>query len=160
MATSRHSSHTTRVGDRGPRYFILFISIMLLFFMLFPRYFNNVGHDISVTGIFLLRKFHLGKFHQENSSYGKFLLWKIHPMENSSYGKFLLWKIPPMENSSHGKFLLWKIPPMENSTYGKFHLWKSPYGKFHLWKIPPTENSSHGKFLLWKFPPPIFIVNF
>ena len=30
----------------------------------------------SVTGKFLLRKFHLGKFHLENSSYGKFLLWK------------------------------------------------------------------------------------
>ena len=29
-----------------------------------------------VTGIFLLRKFHLRKFHLENSSYGKFLLWK------------------------------------------------------------------------------------
>ena len=28
----------------------------------------------SVTGKFLLRKFHLGKFHLENSSYGKFLL--------------------------------------------------------------------------------------
>ena len=32
--------------------------------------------DIGVTGKFLLRKFHLGKFHLENSSYGKFLLWK------------------------------------------------------------------------------------
>ena len=71
----------------------------------------------------------------ENSSYGKFLIWKIPPMENSSYGKFLLWKIPPMENSSYGKFLQWKIPPMENSTYGKFN----------LWKIPPTENSTYGK---------------
>ena len=29
-----------------------------------------------VTGKFLLRKFHLGKFHLENSSYGKFLLMK------------------------------------------------------------------------------------
>ena len=32
--------------------------------------------DLIVTGIFLLRKFHLGKFHLDNSSYGKFLLWK------------------------------------------------------------------------------------
>ena len=29
-----------------------------------------------MTGKFLLRKFHLGKFHLENSSYGKFLLMK------------------------------------------------------------------------------------
>ena len=45
---------------------------------------------VAVTGKFLLRKFHLGKFHRENSSYGKFLLWKIPPMENSTYGKFHL----------------------------------------------------------------------
>ena len=32
--------------------------------------------DDGVLGKFLLRKFHLGKFHMENSSYGKFLLMK------------------------------------------------------------------------------------
>ena len=93
-----------------------------------------VQMDCCVTGKFLLRIFHLGKFHRENSSYGKFLLWKI----------------PPMENSTYGKFHPWKIQPMENSTYGKFHLRKSPYGKFHLWKIPPAENSTYGQFNLWK----------
>ena len=67
-----------------------------------------------VTGKFHLRKFHQGKFHRENSSYGKFLLWKIPPMENSTYGKFHLWKIPPTENSTYGKFPLRKIPPTEN----------------------------------------------
>ena len=37
----------------------------------------------SVTGKFLLRKFHLGKFYLENSSYGKFLLWKNNVAGNS-----------------------------------------------------------------------------
>ena len=37
----------------------------------------------TVTGKFLLRKFHLGKFHLENSSYGKFLLWKNNVAGNS-----------------------------------------------------------------------------
>ena len=37
----------------------------------------------AVTGKFLLRKFHLGKFHLENSSYGKFLLWKNNIAGNS-----------------------------------------------------------------------------
>ena len=36
-----------------------------------------------VTGKFLLRKFHLGKFHRENSSNGKFLLWKNNVAGNS-----------------------------------------------------------------------------
>ena len=36
---------------------------------------KNVLNNV-VTGKSLLRKFHLGKFHLENSSYGKFLLWK------------------------------------------------------------------------------------
>ena len=31
---------------------------------------------LTVTGKFILRKFHLGKFDLENSSYGKFRLWK------------------------------------------------------------------------------------
>ena len=75
-----------------------------------------------VTGKFLLRKFHLGKFHQENSSYGKFLLWKIPRMENSSYGKLHLWKIPPTENSTYGKFPLRKIPPTENLIIRFFFL--------------------------------------
>ena len=67
-----------------------------------------------MLGKFLLRKFHLGKCLRENSSYWKFLIWKIPPMDNSSYEKFLLWKIHPMENSTYGKFHLWKIPPTEN----------------------------------------------
>ena len=36
-----------------------------------------------VTGKFLLRKFYLGKFRRENSSYGKFLLWKNNVAGNS-----------------------------------------------------------------------------
>ena len=64
-------------------------------------------------------KFHLRKFHWENSTYGKFHLWTILPMENSTYGKLHLRKIPPMDNSTYGQFHPWTNPPMDKSTYGK-----------------------------------------
>ena len=43
---------------------------------IFVKIVSHIIYQInySVTGIFLLRKFHLGKFHRESSSYGKFLL--------------------------------------------------------------------------------------
>ena len=71
----------------------------------------------------------------ENSTCGKFRLWKIPSVENSPCGKFPLWKIPPMENSPCGKFRQWKTPPVENSANGKFP----------LRKISPTENSTYGQ---------------
>ena len=60
----------------------------------------------------------------ENSTNGKFHLWKIPSMDNSTYGnftweKFHLWKISPMDNSTYEKFYLRKIPPMEDFTYGQ-----------------------------------------
>ena len=49
----------------------------------------------TVTG-----KFHPGKFHRENFTYGKFHIRKIPTTENSNYGQFPLRKFPAIENST------------------------------------------------------------
>ena len=52
-----------------------------------------------VVGEFRLGRFHLEKFHRENSTYGKFHQRKIPHMENSTQ----LWKIPHLDSSTDGQ---------------------------------------------------------
>ena len=55
----------TRSSERSPSHYNYFNTEGSL------HLWNLLEYEQSVTGKFLLRKFHLGKFHLENSSYGK-----------------------------------------------------------------------------------------
>ena len=60
-----------------------------------------------------------GKIHRENSTFGKFYLWKIAPMDISTYGKFHPRKIPPMKDWTFGQ--IGHISKSEKNWKSIFH---------------------------------------